>query len=86
MDYTNHVKDYLKKVKDQKQKDLVIALYNYLTRGFPYELAIAERDYTLGLSDDSHRHKILVKAYHKENELRSHLGLEPLPPIDLTIL
>lgn len=86
MDYSELVKAHIKGVKDQKHKDEVLNLYLYLFNVFPYELALADRDYLLGLKDDNHRHNILVKAYKKENQLRRILGLDPLPPVDLSIL
>lgn len=86
MDYEAKIKKYLKEVKDQEVRARIHDLYNYLVKIFPGELAIAQRDYELGLSDTDYRKDILTKAYRKENELRRILGINPLPAIDLSVI
>ena len=86
MDYGQLVKEFLKNVRDQKAKARVIELYDYRTRGFATDVELARRDYQLGLTDQTAEKSLFSKSYREENELRSYLGLEPLPAIDLTIL
>lgn len=86
MKYEMEVDIFLKNVKDKRVKDEVIDLYLYLNRGFANDLALVQRDYELGLCNDVKKRDILTKSYNCENKLRSYLGLEPLPEIDLTIL
>lgn len=85
-DYTKQVGKFIREVKDERAKEEVIRLFNYLQRDFASDLANARRDYQLGLAEETAELKIFVKCYHFENQLRSILGLTPLPPIDQSII
>lgn len=86
INYDSLIKVFLKEAKDEAAiKDLLDA-NDYLKLGFAKELAIANRDYDLGLSDSKNIRGVQVKAYHAENKIRRYLGLEPLPPMNESIL
>ena len=86
INYDAGVKKFLNATTDTKAKADIIKAYDYLYREFANELAIANRDYDLGLSDSKDIRKIQIKAYAAENKIRGYLGLAALPEINNSVL
>lgn len=84
--YDKAVSKFIKEAKNTTAKNDLIENYNYIKHGFATELAMANRDYDLGLTDITNVRNIQIKAYVAENRIRSYLGMDPLPEINDSIL
>lgn len=84
--YDDLVKIFIRENNNQVAKNDLIEAYNYIKYDFAKELALANRDYDLGLTDIKNIRNIQVKCYNIENKIRGYLGLAALPEINSSIL